>query len=63
MKECLPCRRRWLTWFEFVRHMQETHKINRENLWRRANQIGDKPCVAVRSAGGRWALMVQGSFL
>jgi hypothetical protein len=61
MKTCVPCGRSWMTWTQFVRHMANTHHVNRDQLWRRANQIGDLPACAVRSIGGRWALMVQSS--
>lgn len=63
MKTCQPCSRSFISWSAFVRHMAEAHAIDRERLWRRANQVGDLPCIAVRSVGGRWALMVQGSYL
>jgi hypothetical protein len=60
MKECQPCRSRWLSWSAFGKHMVHFHNVDREAFWRRANQIGDQPCVAVRSELGRWMLMVQG---
>lgn len=59
MKTCQPCRKRFATWSGFVRHLGNEHKVSREALWRRANQVGDRPCIAVRSIGGRWALMIQ----
>lgn len=63
MKTCQPCAKKYASWSAFVRHMATVHGIDRENLWRRANQVGDAPCVAVRSLGGRWALMAQGQLL
>jgi len=61
MKSCQPCGRAWSTWSGFGRHMTREHSIDRGNFWRRANQIGDEPCVAVLSEAGRWYLMVQGA--
>lgn len=50
-----------MTWTAFGRHMHQAHGINRDQFWRRANQIGDAPCVAVRSESGGFFLMVQGA--
>jgi hypothetical protein len=61
MKTCVPCNRSFMTWSAFGKHMTRVHEVDREQFWRRANQVGDSPCCAVRSVGGRWALMVQGS--
>lgn len=63
MKTCLPCRRSFMTWSAFGKHMTREHRINRDQFWRRANQIGDAPCVAVRSESGSFFLMVQGVLL
>lgn len=63
MKTCQPCLRTWSSWSAFGRHMHQAHGINREQFWRRANQIGDAPCVAVQSENGRFYLMVQGLLL
>jgi len=43
--------------------MHQEHGINRDQFWRRANQIGDSPCVAVQAESGRFYLMVQGLLL
>jgi len=50
-----------MTWTAFGRHMAREHGINRDQFWRRANQIGDAPCVAVRAESGGFFLMVQGA--
>lgn len=63
MRQCLPCNKRFITWHAFVSHMVKEHGIDRENLWRRANQIGDSPCIAVHSERGLWMIMVQGSLM
>jgi len=59
MKMCVPCGRWWMTWTAFGRHMLREHGVDRETFYRRANQVGDNPCYAVRSDKGRWSLMVQ----
>lgn len=59
-KRCEPCDRQWLSWSEFGKHMTRTHEVDREAFWRRANQVGDSPCTAVRTDRGHWLLMVQG---
>lgn len=59
MKHCVPCNHGWMSWSRFGHHMVQVHHIDRDAFWRRANQIGDSPCFAVRSELGRWALMVQ----
>lgn len=63
MRTCQPCQKTFVTWFGFVNHMNHAHGVDRERLWSRANQIGDSPCVAVRSDAGRWYVMVQGSLV
>lgn len=50
---------RFMTWSRFVRHLVEHHHVNREAAWRRANQVGDRDCVWMRSEAGRGLLMVQ----
>lgn len=63
MKLCQPCNRTFMSWSAFGRHMTRQHGIGADQFWRRANQIGDSPCVAVRSDAGRFFLMVQGRLL
>lgn len=63
MRRCQPCGKEFVTWGGFVNHMSHVHGVDRERLWYRANQIGDSPCVAVCSEGGRWYVMVQGLLL
>lgn len=63
MKACEPCGKEWDTWFQFVRHLERVHGINAEHAWLRATQIGDQPCVAVRTDRGDMFLMVQGLLL
>lgn len=60
MKECFPCHKSFMTWTAFGRHMHQVHGINRDAFWRRANQVGDAPCIAVRADSGGFFLMVQG---
>lgn len=59
MKHCSECHKDFMTWSKFSRHMVGHHGVNRDQFWRRANQIGDLPCVALRSEHGHWYLMVQ----
>jgi hypothetical protein len=63
MKRCLPCNKTFMSWSSFGRHMMRSHGIDSGRFWRRANQIGDEPCAALRSDNGRWSLMVQGRLL
>lgn len=60
MKRCEPCGKNFATWSYFGKHAVQQHGVNREGFWRRANQIGDEPCVLVRTVAGQWFLMVQG---
>jgi hypothetical protein len=59
MKTCIPCDCRFRTWAMFARHMSVEHAISLALLRRRHDQVGERPVAAVRSVGGRWALMVQ----
>jgi hypothetical protein len=61
LKTCLPCKRTFATWSRFGRHLVEVHHTNRAAFWRRANQVGDDPCVYVVSEAGDGFIMVQGS--
>lgn len=61
MKHCMPCRLNFVTWSRFIRHLVEKHHANRAACWRRANQVGDDPCVYMVTEAGRGLLMVQGS--
>lgn len=59
MKTCVPCDRTFREWKLFVRHMSRDHGVDRARLWSRAAEIGDAPCMALRSERGHWYLMVQ----
>ena len=59
MKRCAPCAKDFRSWTAFGRHVMAEHTVDRHAFWRRANQIGDAPCVLVRSDANRWFLMVQ----
>jgi hypothetical protein len=47
----------------FIRHAVNTHGINADAAWRRANQLGDVPVMLTQSYGGHWYLWAQGSLL
>lgn len=59
----MACRLKFATWRLFGRHMTQAHGIDRDSFWRRAQQVGDEPCVAVCSLQGYWYLMVQGRLM
>jgi len=63
MSQCVPCRMEFRSLTAMGRHMTRVHGVNGEQFWRRVEQAGDRPIWALRSAEGRWYVMVQDTLM
>jgi hypothetical protein len=63
MKTCVPCKRTFMSWRQFSKHMADVHQVNPVVLARRAAQCPDGDLYAVGTDSGRMLLMSQPELL